>query len=129
MEKSHYRIDEVQFIPQEKSLVFNRYRSVKLTSREAQILQYMLDNPNQATTLSEIIQKSLSDYPTDPVATRKIIQVLSTKLELADHIEYPYVDCYMFSCHDPSDKKPSLFSFKGLKRWLKGNPEVARVAV
>ncbi|MFT5164696.1 MAG: DNA-binding response OmpR family regulator, partial [Alteromonadaceae bacterium] len=71
MEKSHYHIGEVEFNVQDKNLVFNRYRSVKLTNRETLILQYLLECPNQAITLTEIIQKGLVQHPSDPIATRK----------------------------------------------------------
>ena len=128
MEHSHYLIGEVQFVPENKSLIFNRYRSVKLTNRETLILQYLLDKPNQAITLSEILQNCLSEFPSDPGATRKIIQGLSTKLELADHIEYPYVDCYRFRCTNADEEKPPLLSLKGLKRLFgHHSTEVARV--
>ena len=123
-----YQIGEVTFTPAEKLLVFSRYRSVKLSARETLVLQYLLDNANQAITLTEIISKCLHDYPCDPIATRKTIQQLSFKLELADHIEYPYIDCYLFryNAEAQTNQKQGLFNFKKLTKLLQRAPLFTR---
>ncbi len=126
MENLNYQIGEVQFNPTAKELVFSRFRSVRLSNRENAILQYMLENPNKAITLAEIIAKCLSDYPCDPIGTRKTIQLLSAKLELEDHIEYPYIDCYMFRNASEQEDKGSLFNVNRLRRFLGRSPQMSK---
>jgi DNA-binding response OmpR family regulator len=126
MENSTYQIGEVQFNPLAKELIFNRYRSVNLSVRETIILQYLLEHPNKAITLSEIINQCLSHYHCDPISIRKTIQLLSSKLEIADHIEYPYIDCYMFNQKETVDESPSLFNVKRLRRFLSRSPQMSK---
>jgi DNA-binding response OmpR family regulator len=126
MENVNYQIGEVQFNPTAKELVFSRFRSVRLSNRENAILQYMLENPNKAITLTEIIAQCLADYPCDPIGTRKTIQLLSAKLELEDNIEYPYIDCYMFRNLSAAQEKSSLFNVSRLKRFLSRSPQMSK---
>lgn len=124
MEDSSIKIAHVLFNPSHKELIFSRYRSVKLNNRETLILQYLVKNQNKAITLTEIIQQCLSQYHNDPIVTRKNIQQLSAKLESADFIEYPYIDCYLFRCQCQSEEKLPLFNFKRLKRLFNRTPQM-----
>jgi len=133
MEKSKqnkcYKIGEVLFNTINKELIFNRFRSVKLTCKESLILQYFLDNPNKAITLSELIANCLSQFQSDPIGTRKTVQLLSAKLELVDFIEYPYIDCYRFRCVDEPPQKLALFDLRRIKRWFNRAPQMSKVAI
>lgn len=122
MENSNYQIGDLQFDPNHKELVFNRYRSVKLTNRESLILQYLLENPNKAITLAELLSNALGQYQSDPIATRKTVQLLSNKLERSDFIEYPYIDCYMFRYDERAQNAGQLFKLKSLKRLFSRMP-------
>jgi DNA-binding response OmpR family regulator len=127
MENTTYQIGEVQFNPMKQVLIFNRFRSVKLSHKESLILQYMMKNTNKAITLSEIISQCLVQYQCDPLSTRRAIQQLSTKLELADHIEYPYIDCYMFHASEKEEELPSIFNFKRIKKLFSRTPHMTKL--
>lgn len=114
-----YHIGEVEFTPQHKQLVFNHHRVVKLTQRESLILQYLLERPNQAITLSEILNNCLKTVNPEPIATRRTIQLISAKLETADFIEYPYIDCYRFA-QTTSQKHPAHKLLGYFKRFFNG---------
>lgn len=126
MENTSYQIGEVQFDPEKKELIFNRYRSVRLSTKESLILRYMLDNPNKAITLAEILGSCLAQYNAEPISTRKTIQLLSHKLELADHIEYPYIDCYMFRADKATTQKQAPVLVKRIKRLFSRVPAMSK---
>ncbi len=128
MESKSYQIGELQFNSSSKELVFNRYRCVKLSNREALILQYLLDNPNKAITLAELLSNPLAQYTNDPIATRKTIQHLSTKLERCDCIEYPYIDCYMFRYDEQAQQLAQASPLARVKRWFGRMPAFTRAA-
>jgi DNA-binding response OmpR family regulator len=123
---STYRIGEIQFKPNDQVLIFSRYRRVKLTNRETLILSYLLDHPNKAITLSELMAQCLNEHQYDPVVIRKTIQLLSSKLEAADNIEYPYIDCYRFVCECEQKSALSIFSLKRIKRWFNRTPRMSK---
>lgn len=112
-----FKIGEVEFNPHSQELIFSRFRSVQLTEQESGILLYLLQHANQAITLNELMTNCLNQQPSDPIGTRKVIQQLCAKLEIADHIEYPYIDCYRFHL-DVQIKQKSLFDISRIKRWF-----------
>ena len=115
-QSQNYQIGEVEFNAVQQQLVFGRYRKIKLTQRETLILAYLLDRPNQPITLTEIINQALKSFHGEPMAIRRTIQLLSAKLELADHIEYPYIDCYRFKQPETEPKSKSFNLWQSLKR-------------
>lgn len=126
MENTNYQIGDLQFSPNKKELIFNRYRCVKLSTKESLILQYLLDNPNKAITLAELLSNALRQYQSDPIATRKTIQLLSNKLERSDCIEYPYIDCYMFRYDEHARQKNQGANLKRIKRWFSRVPAMTK---
>ena len=92
-------------------------------------MHYLLEHKNQAITLSEIITKCLNNVQCEPMAIRRSIQVLSTKLETVDFIEYPYIDCYRFHLEVASKQSQPAHLFTQLKRWFKGESSAHRVIV
>ena len=128
-ESAVFQIGDVEFNPQKEQLIFSRYRKVKLTTRESLILHYLLEHKNQAITLSEIISQCLNNIQCEPMAIRRSIQLLSTKLETVDFIEYPYIDCYRFQLETASNQSQPAHWFAQLKRWFKGELSAHRALV
>ena len=128
-ETTSFQIGDVEFNPQKEQLIFSRYRKVKLTTRESLILKYLLEHKNQAITLTEIMSQCLKSFTCEPMATRRTIQLLSTKLELVDYIEYPYIDCYRFHLETSIKHSQPSHMFAQLKRWFKGELSASRALV
>lgn len=124
-----FHIGDVEFNPQKEQLIFSRYRKVKLTTRESLILKYLLEHKNQAITLTGIMTQCLKRFNCEPMATRRIIQLLSTKLEMVDYIEYPYIDCYRFHLETSVKHSQPTHLFAQLKRWFKGELDANRALV
>jgi len=67
-------------IDEDSMTVRHRGKSVEITHREQQLLQYLLDNPNRHVTTAQIVRAAWSDSRLSPEEVRNYIRRLRTVL-------------------------------------------------